>query len=52
MTLDSAAATFSLLVTSDGWDLARSSLGWTEAQWADWLVGVVTRELLGEQPRA
>lgn len=52
MTLDSAAATFSLLVTSESWELARSSLGWSEAQWADWLVGVVTRELMGEQRRA
>ena len=47
VTLDSAATTFSLLVTSDGFDLARSSLGWTEDRWTQWLVGLLTHELLG-----
>lgn len=51
VTLDSAADTFSMLVTSDSYDLARSSYGWTDEQWVDWLVSVMTREVVGERPR-
>jgi AcrR family transcriptional regulator len=48
MTTDRAAATFFLLVSSGGYELARDMLGWTEDEWRTWLLGVLTQELFGD----
>lgn len=48
MTLDRAVDTFSMLVTSSGYQLATGALGWSGADWQEWLVAVLTHELLAE----
>ncbi len=49
-TLDRAAETFFLLVNSSCYELAES-LGWSEAEWQQWLVEVLTNEILGDGAR-
>ncbi len=46
-TLDRAADAFFLLVNSGSYEVAES-LGWSEADWQQWLVDVLTAELFGD----
>jgi hypothetical protein len=42
-----AAATFFALVNSHGYQLMAGHLGWSLADWEQWLTGVLERELFG-----
>ena len=48
MAFDQAADTFSILVASNGYDLANQSLGWDERDWQQWLVQVLAHQLFGD----
>jgi len=49
---DHAAATFFAMVNSHSYQLLSSHLGWSPADWQQWLTGVLTRELFGESQPA
>jgi hypothetical protein len=40
-------ASFYALVNSDSYQLLAEQLGWDQARWQRWLVGVLGHELLG-----
>jgi len=44
---DHAVATFFALVNSYGYQLLAGQLGWSQADWQQWLTGVLERELFG-----
>ena len=44
---DQAAATFFALVNSHSYQLLATHLGWSPADWQQWLTGVLDRELFG-----
>jgi len=44
---DHAAATFFALVNSHSYQLLATHLGWSPADWQQWLTGVLDRELFG-----
>ena len=44
---DHAVATFFALVNSHGYQLMAGHLGWSQADWQQWLTGVLDRELFG-----
>ena len=44
---DHAAATFFALVNSHGYQLLATQLGWSPADWQQWLTTVLDRELFG-----
>ncbi len=48
LTFDQGADTFSMLVASNGYELATQSLGWDERDWQEWLVQVLSHELFGD----
>jgi hypothetical protein len=45
-----AVATFFTLVNSHGYQLLATQLGWSPADWEQWLIAVLGRELLGASP--
>ena len=51
MTVDRAADTFFLLVNSSSYQLATDVLGWTDAGWQQWLIGVLTRQFFDDTPQ-
>jgi hypothetical protein len=48
--LDHAVATFFATVNSHCYRLLAGQLGWSPADWQQWLTGVLGRELLGTSP--
>ena len=48
MTVDRAAKTFFLLVSSSNYQIATEILGWSDDEWQEWLVGILTREFFDE----
>ena len=44
---DRAAATFFALVNSHSYQLLATHLGWSQADWRQWLTTVLDRELFG-----
>lgn len=49
MTLDRAANTFFLLVSSSNYQIATEILGWSDHEWQEWLVRILTREFFDER---
>jgi hypothetical protein len=47
---DHAVATFFALVNSHGYQLLATQLGWSPADWQQWLTAILGRELLGISP--
>jgi AcrR family transcriptional regulator len=47
---DQAAAAFFALVNSHGYQLLATQLSWSPADWQQWLIAVLGRELLGISP--
>ncbi len=50
MTLDRAADAFFLLVNSGTYRLTTDVLGWSDDEWQQWIVDVLTREFFAETP--
>lgn len=48
---DRALDTFFLLVNSDTYTMATEILGWTDDEWQQWLVEVLTRQLVDDSAR-
>lgn len=48
MNLDRAADAFFLLVNSSTYQLTTDALGWSEGDWQQWLVDVLTREVFAD----
>lgn len=51
MTVDRAADTFFMLVNSTSCELAAGALGWSEAEWQEWLIAVLTHQFFGDYAR-
>ncbi len=49
MTVDRAANTFFLLVSSSNYQVATEILGWSHDEWQEWLVGILSSEFFGER---
>ena len=51
MTFDRAADTFFMLVNSSSYELAAGALGWSDADWQEWLIAVLTHQFFGDRAR-